>query len=418
MTEEMRRSRRRPRKITWRFYAIIAIVVAGIVLLAAGTSLYNFFRNLNPDASTALGEDLPKPKPGEKINVVVLGVDVPVDGKGNVISKAPTRSDTVIFATIDKEKNTVELLSIPRDTRVHIPGRTGYDKINAAHAYGGPSLLVKAVEGLMGVPVHYYLRVNVDGFSAIVDILGGVEIDVEKDMYYVDVWQDLVIDLKAGRQVLDGDKAMQYVRYRGDGDDITRIHRQQKFMQVVMDKLLRPSTLLKLPKMMSESVKYITTNMEPDEILGMASMALKADRESLSMDVLPGGPNDYTHGQDGGVSYWRPDEAAIEALMDQVYRDIDREYNATVRIEVLNGTKRSALASGLAGKLTDKGFQVINTGNADKTNYETTRVISRTADKAKIDALVKVFEQGKLYYEIDPEHAADITIILGSDYQT
>jgi polyisoprenyl-teichoic acid--peptidoglycan teichoic acid transferase len=415
LTEETRRSKRRPRKITWRFYAIIALILASIVLLTAGTSIYRFLDNMRSGQAHEDGVDLPKPKPGEKVNILIIGIDVPVDGKGNVITRAPTRSDTIILATVDKEKNEAELLSIPRDTRVRIPERSGYDKANAAHAYGGPSLLVKTIEGLLDVPIHYYVRTNVDGFSAMIDILGGVDINVEKDMEYVDIWQDLVINLKAGQQILDGDKAMQYVRYRGDGDDITRIHRQQKFIQAVKDKMLRPSTILKLPRMMSEATKYIDTNMEPGEILSLSSMLLTAGKDALSMDVLPGYPNDYSG---GGISYWMPDVAKVTALMDKVYRDIDVDLNATIKIEILNGTTRAGIATEVAKKLAAKGFQVINTGNADNTKYKLTKVIDRSREAAKLDALVKVFEQGKLFSEPGADSGADITIVLGADYQS
>ncbi|MGI5838188.1 MAG: LCP family protein [bacterium] len=417
MTMQTRLNKRHPkRRITWRFVLSVAVLVLAGFLLTAGSALYEFLGNLNNDPAFA-GEALPKPQPGENINILILGIDVPVDGKGNVIKGVAARSDTIMLATVDMEEKEVSLLSIPRDTKVRIPGRSGHDKMNAAHAYGGPMLALQTAEELFDIPVHYYIRTNVAGFSEIIDILGGVNIYVEKDMYYPDPWQDLVIDLKKGQQTLDGDKAMQYVRYRSDGDDLTRIHRQQKFMTALADKMLKPATLLRIPNLMNEITKYITTNMEPADMLRLANLAVGMNKENIQMEVMPGYPNNYAAGEDGGISYWIPDKTKVTRLMDKVYRDIDAEANSAIKIEILNGTNRSGLAANLSEYLVSKGFTVINTGNADNNKYELTKVIDRTGDNGKIEALAKVFGQGRLFHEEAAESGADITIIIGSDYE-
>jgi len=411
------RSRKSPRRrVTWRFALSIAVLILIGFLFTAGSAIYQFLGSLSNNSAFA-GEDLPEPQPGENINILILGVDVPVDGKGHVVEGTRTRSDTIMLATVDVEDKEVNLISIPRDTKVSIPGRSGHDKINAANAYGGPLLALQTVEDLLGVPVHYYVQLNVFGFSAIVDALDGVWIDVEKDMYYPDPWQDLVIDLKKGPQLLDGNKAMQYVRYRSDGDDLTRIHRQQKFLTALADKLLSPSTLLKVPRLMNEVSKYIATNMEPGDMLHLANTAVSMKMDNIHMDVLPGAPNNYQAGEDNGISYWIADKDKVEQLMDKAYRDIDAEANAAIRIEVLNGTGRAGLASSLSDYLAGKGFEIINTGNADNNKYTGTKVIDHTGDNAKIAALVKVFGQGRLFHDSETESGADITIIIGSDYE-
>src|SRR5690606_33450199 len=122
------------------------------------------------------------------------------------------RTDTMILFSWDKQTGTIGALSIPRDTRVQIPGRRGYDRVNAAHAIGGPELAVRTVEQLTGVDVDYYVRLDFEGFQRIVDTLGGVVIDVERAMHYSDSAQGLYIDLKPGIQLLDGAQALQYVR--------------------------------------------------------------------------------------------------------------------------------------------------------------------------------------------------------------
>src|SRR5690606_29379418 len=124
--------------------------------------------------------------------------------------------------SVDRRTGSIAALAIPRDTRARIPGRAGFDRINVAHAIGGPTLAVQAVESLLGIAIDHYVRVDFAGFEALIDALGGVVIDVEKRMYYEDHAQGLVIDLQPGLQLLDGAKALQYVRYRSDGyGDVT-----------------------------------------------------------------------------------------------------------------------------------------------------------------------------------------------------
>jgi len=131
----------------------------------------------------------------------------------------------MFVATIDEATKSVSLLSVPRDTRVKIPGH-GWDKINHAYANGGSQLSQKAVENLLGIPIDYYVTIDFAGFYKIVDAVGGVDVDVEKRMYYEDPYDELVIDIQPGMQHMNGKTAIQYVRYRDSEGDIGRIERQ------------------------------------------------------------------------------------------------------------------------------------------------------------------------------------------------
>ena len=177
----------------------------------------------------------------DKVIVMIMGVD---EREGDV-----GRSDTLMVATLDPKKKKAAILSIPRDTRVKIRGN-GFDKINAAYAYGGYHLTKDTVENLLGVEMEHYVLINVKSFKKIIDAIGGVEINVEKRMYYEDVWDDdggLLINLYPGMQHMDGNTAITYVRYRDEEGDIGRIARQQKFMQAVMDKITSPAIASILP---------------------------------------------------------------------------------------------------------------------------------------------------------------------------
>ena len=136
----------------------------------------------------------------KRLNILILGVD---DGD-NEFPDAPKRTDAMLVASINPEKKQISILSIPRDTMVKIPNRAGFDKANHAYAYGGATLARKTIANVLGIPIHYYVKIDWLAFIKIIDVLGGVNLYVEKNMYYKDPYADLEIDLKEGYQFLNG----------------------------------------------------------------------------------------------------------------------------------------------------------------------------------------------------------------------
>ena len=236
-----------------------------------------------------------------RLNLLLLGMDART-GETN------SRTDSIIFASIDTQAKQAGMLSIPRDTRVQIPGY-GQDKINAASTYGGPELAVKLVENLLGIPVDYYVSTNFSGFKDIVDTLGGVTIDVEKNMHYYDPTDNFLIDLKKGEQRMDGDKAIQYVRFRMDAlGDISRTQRQQKFLVALAKEMLQPSTIVKLPKLIPQLNKNVQTNLGLMDMFSLARAGKDLDNMNIVTQTLPGNFLDIN-----GVSYWgvEPEKAKL-----------------------------------------------------------------------------------------------------------
>lgn len=163
----------------------------------------------------------------EKSNVYLLlaGTDQRAD--------EASRSDTIMYAALRPVDRKIEMVSIPRDSLVEIPG-VGEDKINASLAYGGVELLQETVENLVDNPVDHTVLINFESFADIIDAMGGIRINVEEDMYLPEEG----IDLKAGEQKLDGHDALAFVRWRGDGTgDIGRMERQSEFMQALSEKV-------------------------------------------------------------------------------------------------------------------------------------------------------------------------------------
>jgi len=218
----------------------------------------------------------------ERVNILLLG------GDGRELEDAG-RSDSMMLVSIEPVSHQIHVFSILRDTYVDIPGH-GKNKINAALAYGGPELSMKTVSELVGLPVHYYFYIDLDSFIELIDTVGGVEFDVEKDMKYLDPTDkpEYQIDLKKGVQHLDGNKALQYVRFRKDAmSDYARTERQRNLLIAVADKLQSSSTLLRLPSLLKEISPYIHTNMNVEDMVKLAALCYQSDVHSTQTAQLP-----------------------------------------------------------------------------------------------------------------------------------
>ena len=229
-----------------------------------------------------------------KKNIVVMGCDIRKDDVG--------RSDTLFVVMLDKSKKNAALLSIPRDTRVKIKGH-GWDKINAAFAYGGQKLTRETVQDFLGIKLNNYVVVDFQGFKGLVDAVGGVDINVEKRMYYYDPYDGFEIDLRPGTQHMDGKTAMQYVRYRDEEGDIGRIRRQQKFLMALYRHIASKNIIAKIPGVSKQIMSMVKTDLSLKEMVELGNvMRDMVEKEGLKMSMVPGEP-EYID----GISYWIPD---------------------------------------------------------------------------------------------------------------
>jgi len=277
----------------------LLLAVGGLVLLwpwpAAGKAI--------PPETSAEGAGQQVPGSDEPTYVLVLGVDERPDDPG--------RSDTIFLVRIADHQ--VRLLSIPRDTLVDM-GEHGEGKVNSAYTYGGPELAMQTVSDLLGLPVRSFVKVNLNGFREMVDLIGGVPTNVEQPMYYEDPYDGLVINLEPGEQVLNGRMAEQYVRFRHDaiGDDLGRISRQQGFLKAAARHALRPSNLPKLPNLLLTASRYVQTNLSMTDQLRLATEGFMAQQaDAVVQETLPG-TSDYL----GELSFYIPDQVQLDRLVD------------------------------------------------------------------------------------------------------
>lgn len=246
----------------------------------------------------------------DRINILFFGVDE----RSNDIG----RTDTIIFASLDLKNKKVNLLSIPRDTRVVIPS-IGYDKINHAYHYGGVDLAVRTVEEFLGVSINYYAKMNFQQFEKLIDALGGVDIEVEKPMFYTDRTDKFYVRLKPGFQHLNGKDALGYVRFRHDPlGDLGRIERQQKFLKALFKQLKEKITFTELPKYINLVGSIIETNISFYEALYFATKFMDISEESINMATMPGTPENIN-----GISYVIPDYYGIKAWKESIFSEKD-----------------------------------------------------------------------------------------------
>lgn len=247
----------------------------------------------------------------DRVSVLLVGADQrPNEEKFN--------TDSIILATIDPTGPRISMLSIPRDTRVSITGHPNI-KINSVTPLSNLENLQKVVSELTGVSVAGYVQTNFDGFKQIIDTLGGVTIDVEKDMYYeTGDEKDGYINLKKGVQRVDGSKALQYARFRHDAlADISRTARQQVVLKAVAKEMLQVSTLTKLPWLIPQLKEAVNTDLALGDIFKLAKASVQLEKAEIITQTLPGKFNDID-----GISYWEVDPSETKEVVRNLLRGI------------------------------------------------------------------------------------------------
>ncbi len=375
------------KKINWK------IIIFIILLIIISLYLYIFFNDnfslldLNPFRKS-------------KLNILVAGYDSSING--------PPRADTIIVASINLSNNKIGLLSIPRDTRVKINGH-GYGKINAAHAYGGIDLLNETVEDFLNIKLDYYLETDFKGFENIIDTIGGIEVTINKPLHYIDKAGGLYIDLPAGNVHLDGDKALQYVRYRDDTlGDIGRVARQQKFIEALMEKITSTNNILKLPSIYNELMSTVDTNIPFKDVTPFLKLAKNVNMNNLKTDMVPGTP-EYIN----GASYWIPDQDSLNIVVDSLIRSKEYIQNDQYYITILNGNGVSGAANKAADELKKYGFNIEKISNADNFDYQQ-NIIYYHKDNKKIATGLQEILGGNI--EEMKESKVDFIIVLGQQF--
>ena len=327
----------------------------------------------------------------------------------------------MLLLRFDPAQEKLTVLSIPRDTRTYIEGH-GIRKINHANYYGGPALTASTVsEMLGGVEIDRYVRVNVQGVEKLIDALGGVIVNVPKDMKYNDFSQHFYINLKKGKQHLDGDKALQFLRFRYDNlGDISRVQRQQMLMRSIVEQALRPATIVKIPKILDVVKSHLDTNLTVKELMALSSFAAKTDRSRIQMIMLPG---DFNSAEEK-VSYWLPSERRIEQIMVQHFDIYPENYDSweerdlsRITIAIQNSLENELPARRLLAALKEAGYSRAYISRSLSEPLDSTRIIAQAGDDLAAKSLRAQLGIGEVLVESTGVLNSDITIKVGQDWE-
>ncbi|MDQ6672720.1 MAG: LCP family protein [Chloroflexota bacterium] len=365
---------------------------------------------------------LPDWQGSERINILLLGID-----KRDDEPIAGTRSDTMILASIDPVTKSAALVSLPRDMWVNIPGCTyvqgcsgGQQRINVAHAAGGPDLARQTVTADFGVPIQFYARVDFRGFEQLIDAAGGVVIDVDwpvkDDEYPTEDYGYQRIYFAPGPQLMDGRTALQYARSRHGMSDFARAGRQQKVIVSLRTRALQLNMLSRATELVSIIQKSLATDLTPVQMLSLGKLVSQIDRSKIVNLVIDASYVTPFKGSDG-ADLLRPNYPAIRRAIDTAQRTAAHP-ELQARIEVLNGSGTVGLGQKAADYLIAQGFNVIRIAAAERSDYSSSVVQVLGPDKGAAQALATSLRVPSTAISAlpTPNATADIRIVLGQDF--
>ncbi|KKI98447.1 LytR family transcriptional regulator [Prochlorothrix hollandica PCC 9006 = CALU 1027] len=371
------------------------------------------------------------PRLTRPVNILVLGTKVlttdvdnapaEVQGLGYhaLVNSFDGLTDTMVLMRFDPFTKQLSVLSVPRDTRAYVDGY-GLTKINEANVYGGPALTAQSVSELLnGVQIDRYVRINVQGVEKLIDALGGVSLYVPQDMRYQDDSQHLYINLKEGEQHLDGNKSLQFLRFRYDSfGDIGRIQRQQTFMRALTEQALTPRTVGRLPKIVSVIRENLDTNLSVEELSALVGFARKTDRANVQMLMLPG---DFSDPDSYEASYWLPNYNEIDTLAYQYFdtgsgTGLETVTPSGINIAVQNSNGEEGAGETLANALYDRGYTNVYVDGDWPEVLATTRIIAQRGNRQEAEAIQQSLGFGEVWVESTGTLMSDVTIRLGTDW--
>lgn len=385
---------------------VVFSIVCGVI------ALFQVESRSMPEASA--------PSYNQPVNILLLGMDIGDPSQEN--NDAIKRTDTIMVVNYNPKTDKIMTVSVPRDTL--IKNGNNSVKINSAFSIGGYSKIKSEVENLLNININYMVKIDYNAFIDIIDAMGGVKMEIERNMIYDDEGQNLHINFKAGETVkLDGQKAQEFFRWRKNNDgsgfangDLDRIQNQQKFISKVIDKCKSPLIIFRAPKIMSAIGDNVETNMSPFSIVRYALKFMTVSKDDISMVTAAGVPKTIN-----GQSFLVFDKNSNKDILSQLSSSgVSGSSDSSVardsiRIKILNGTKINGLAAELKTTMNNIGYIKVDTGNtelADKT-------VIMSDNKTMLKTIQKDMniKNNSKKEDRDEYRDYDVIIILGKDFK-
>ena len=412
------------RKVFKRVFLLLLILI-----LIGCVWFYFTLSSLNNGNET---EATDKATLNDPVNILLYGMD-------NVPGSPASRTDTIMIMHYDPETKDTTLVSLPRDTKIsqdvyepQVIGRTAkltevhYDSQLAYDINTARDNLITTVKNFFGIyNINYYVSIDYDGFSAIIDAMGGVDVVPIYNIKYHDPVDNLEIDFDKGTEYhLDGEDALKFVRWRKndagidsetDGSDLGRIENQRYFISCFIDELSSPLGIVKTPSLISKGCQYIKTDLPANKILVYALSILKSGTDNLTSETLKGTTQNI-NGTDYFVYNARESKDIIDILNSG--KSETMEDRSDISVTIINSSKRDGLAGKLRDKLVNKygyTYENITTETGSELINKSSIIVNSDSSISDIDSLCD--EIGIDNISTEDNCSSDITVIIGSDFK-
>lgn len=396
---------------------LILLITLGIIVFF----IYGTIRNGGGTqglVATAMGQTQEEIENLEPFSTLLLG-------------SSQNMTDTIMIFKYNPSTQNAYLISLPRDTYTGYNkiNATASDKINCLYLNGGAEKTLAAVNRVTGLDLKYYVVVDTEALKVLVDTIGGVYFDVPIDMKYTDKKQELYINLKAGYQLLDGDKAEQVVRFRHNQDgssysleygdnDTGRMKTQRNFLKAVMQQTLTPTNILKIGNFIDIAQTYVKTNIPLDVMKQYIAPAVNFNVDNLETGTIPG-----VNEKCNGVWIFIANNYNTKTYLNEMNNklsgidEISKEELSNINIEILNGSGKTSTLNEIKVLLENAGFTISKTGTTNLT--EKTTIINKTELSDNIiNSIQALLEISELSNSPSVDSSVNITIILGKDFNT
>lgn len=436
------------KKNKMKLWKKILIAIILILIIGAGWFAYKTHKNgggVSGMLATVVGHDENTKKNLGEFRILLLGISTDQAGVD--------LTDTIIVASYNPNTQKATLLSIPRDTYTgKYPSRaTAYEKINSLYSRKHrPDETLEAVNEITGLNIEYYAVIRTEALIELVDAIGGVTFNVPIDMKYDDPTQDLHIDLKAGEQLLDGEKAEQLVRFRhGNWDsktqsyptypaeygdnDTGRMRTQREFIMATIKQTAKPENIFKLGQILEIAEKNVETNIDFNVAKDYIPYIVEFDTANMLTESLPG---INTNENSNGVWVFIHNEKQTKELIQELFYDRDLEQEETeegsetenssgvstsvstadIKLEIINGSGNTSKLQKAVKELEGAGYNVTRTGTTN-TTAKTTIVDKKEVKETLLKNIKQVLGTGAVSNSQIENSKVDVTIIIGQDYQ-
>ncbi|QUH25493.1 LCP family protein [Serpentinicella alkaliphila] len=282
----------------WKLWTSVVLGVVMLLVLGGSYNLYRNYKSMLKNISVMEEEN--GQIEDQKKDVIEPFAMLTYGISARKHLNDPGHSDTMMLALVDPQEVKITLISIPRDAYVEIPGyRT--DKINSTYPRGGPKLMISTIENWLDVDVHAYTSINFQGFIDLIDLVGGIDVNVPRRMVYSDPYDGTRVRLEPGEQILDGKNALDFVRFRKSNDgrhdsDYARMERQQEALKALSNKITSIRSIPRILNMMNILSDNVETSLTPKELEQLIRIFITFRPESLETHSIIGGGHYINNG--------------------------------------------------------------------------------------------------------------------------